>query len=288
MKQTLVIKAFYLTSLICSFLLFLTIWFRLAGMEINRLTAASVTAISAPSSTTSTDNTASGTPLFGKILTIATAKEAFNNGPNWESAGTDDKGRTVWVAVLVAPVKKVQMPPGETWPTPTIYGSEPVYGANPGETWPVSVYGIEPVYGKPEGKYQWFPIAFYKGTCGIDKKTTCFKAELPSSPVTIQTGADRVWDPGKGKKLDILVSERSERSVFKSEVGAPTRETVAGKFENARSKKGGYHRCPTIACISFVSTEQIDEYDFSDASHDFKIKYDGNGKFQKFDWLNKG
>ena len=249
-------KTIYYTSFFMSLLFFLTLWSYLAMIGLKEW---------ATPSTTSVQGAAPAAPVFGRLLFVPDAKKAFKLGPWWSPIGEDAQGRQTWAAVLygkVYPVKSI----------PTALGAVP---APAGSIYPYGMPGGE-VYGVKEGGYQYFPILIVKHSDG-------FKAAFPAAPVTVKVGPEREWDDKIGTTLETL-TEQTPRDAVKSLIGPPTRETIGGDF------KPSHRPClsPLQDCVDFLQKVQIDEYDFTDPTHDFKMTYDQRGKFKKVDYLNRG
>ena len=242
-----------------SFLFFLTLWSYLAMLCLKEWATPSTTTIQRAG------GEAAATPVFGRFLFVPEAKKAFESGPWWPPIGTDAQGRQTWAAVLygkVYPVKSI----------PTAMGAVP---APPGSFYPYGMPGGE-VYGVREGGFQFFPILIVKHRDG-------FRAAFPAAPVTVKVGPEREWDSKIGTTLATL-ADQTPRDAVKALIGPPTRETIGGDFKPSRRP------ClsPLQDCVDFRQKIQVDEYDFTDSTHDFKITYDGRGKFKQIDYLNRG
>lgn len=250
-------KTIYYTSFFMSLLFFLTLWSYLAMLGLKEWATPSTTAV---------QGIPPAAPVFGRFLFVPDAKKAFKSGPWWSPIGTDAQGRQTWAAVLygkVYPVKSI----------PTALGAVP---APAGSVYPYGMPGGE-VYGVREGGFQFFPILIVKHSDGT------FKAAFPDAPVTVKVGPEREWDSKIGTTLATL-TEQTPRDVVRSLIGSPTRETIGGDFKpSARPCMS-----PLQDCVDFSQKVHVDEYDFTDPSHDFKISYDGNGTFKSIDYLNKG
>ena len=242
-----------------SFLFFLTLWGYLAMFGLKEWATPSTTTIER------TGGESAAAPVFGRFLFVPDAKRAFKAGPWWAPIGTDPQGRQTWAAVLygkVYPVKAI----------PTALGAVP---APAGSTYPYGMPGGE-VFGVMEGGYQYFPILIVKHSDG-------FQAAFPAAPVTVKVGHEREWNGKIGVTLTTL-ADQTPRDAVKALIGPPTRETIGGDF------KPSARPClsPLQDCVDFSQTVQVDEYDFTDPTHDFKITYDQNGNFKKIDYLNRG
>lgn len=249
MLQRTLNRTAYYTSLVISFVVFLTIWLNLIVLEVSHFRRPDTVAVS------SIVGAAGEKMPNGKIVSLTELdKLSGKTLPAWPSIDGED-GSKIWSALIYFQSKSRE-----------------------GIQIATVLKGV-PTYGVVEGKFQFLPVLIKKEA---DKKTLQFA--LPSGPIEIVTGAGvSMIDEKKSTLIKSLIDQRENRRYFRQMIGAaPVRERISGQFLDAYSHSAPHTPCVLPLCYVYKPSSYKDFYGLSLDGHtfDLELTFDGDGSFE--------